>query len=215
MFDFICLNYDFVSQKDAKPLGNLLNEPDIYDKIHWDYISDYDPAAISDISNEFPELNETEAHIEWIRRTDFYKHWKNELLVYHIRHSDIWDEAIVQDWGLLESANDAILKIELTITDREYTRIRYNYGYTLADKIIQEARKISHYYYCPITDDYYDQSEDPVEMKNAIDTQYKELYETACALIANVNFLYTAHSDIKKEFLKLIQIGKGELDTTF
>jgi hypothetical protein len=46
-------------------------------------------------------------------------------------------------------------------------------------------------------------------MKKTIDTQYQELYDAACKLIENVNFLYTAHSDIKKEFLRLIQIGKG------
>lgn len=215
MFDSICLNYDFVSKKDAKPLGNLLNDPNIYDKINWEYITDYDVGDIPDLSNEFPELDETEAHIEWIRRTDFYKHWKNELLVHHIRHSDIWDEDIVQDWGLLESANDAILKVELTITDRDYTRTRYSYGYTLADKIIQEARKISHYHYCPITEDYYAGTEDPVEMKKTIDSQYEELYETACSLIENVDFLYTNHSDIKKEFYRLIQIGRWEINLNF
>jgi hypothetical protein len=64
MFDSIYLNYNFVSKKDAKPLGNLLNEPNIYDKIHWEWISDYDPADIPDVSDEFPELDETEVHIE-------------------------------------------------------------------------------------------------------------------------------------------------------
>jgi hypothetical protein len=64
MFDSICLNYDFLSKKDAKPLGCLLNEPDIYDKIHWENITDYYPADIPDVSSEFPELDETEVHIE-------------------------------------------------------------------------------------------------------------------------------------------------------
>ncbi len=214
MFDSICLNYDFVSEKYAKPLGCLLNEPDIYDKIHWENITDYNPADIPDVSSEFPELDESEAHIEWIRRSDFYKHWKDELMVFHVRYSDSWNEDIIQDWGLLDGANDSIIQVELTITDRDYTRIRYSYGYTLADKIIQEARKISHYHYCPITEDYFDGSEDPAEMKKTTDTQYQELYDAACKLIENVNFLYTAHSDIKKEFLRLIQIGKGTTSFT-
>jgi hypothetical protein len=64
MFDSICLNYDFVSKKDAKPLGNLLNDPNIYDKINWEYITDYDVGDIPDLSDEFPELDEAEAHIE-------------------------------------------------------------------------------------------------------------------------------------------------------
>ncbi|MBP9779220.1 hypothetical protein KBD33_01185 [Candidatus Gracilibacteria bacterium] len=209
MFDSIYLNYNFVSKKDAKPLGNLLNEPNIYDKIHWEWISDYDPADIPDVSDEFPELDETEVHIEGIRRSDFYKHWKDELMVFHVRHIDLGNEAIVQDWGLLDGANDAIIKVELTITDRDYTRTRYDYGYTLADKIVQEARKISHYHYCPITEDYYDETEDPIEIQRTINDQYKELYETACKLIENVTFLNTSHSDIKQEFLRLIQIGKG------
>lgn len=214
MFDSICLNYDFLSKKDAKPLGCLLNDPYIYGKIHWENISDYDPADIPDVSGEFPELDENEAHIEWIRRSDFYKHWKDELMVFHVRYSDSWNEDIIKDWGLLDGANDAIIQVELTITDRDYTRIRYSYGYTLADKIIQEARKISHYHYCPITEDYFDGSEDPAEMKKTTDTQYQELYDAACKLIENVNFLYTAHSDIKKEFLRLIQIGKGTTSFT-
>lgn len=45
-------------------------------------------------------------------------------------------------------------------------------------------------------------------MQKTIDAQYKELYETACKLIENVTFLNTSHSDIKQEFLRLIQIGK-------
>ena len=129
-------------------------------------------------------------------------------MVFHVRHIDLWNEAIVQDWWLLDGANDAIIKVELTITDRDYTRTRYDYGYTLADKIVQEARKISHYHYCPITEDYYDETEDPIEMQKTIDAQYKELYETACKLIENVTFLNASHSDIKQEFLRLIQIGK-------
>lgn len=207
MFNTLHFSYASPFKEYTKSFEGLLKTVEIKN-IHLEQINIWiDPHSLFR-NEDNPELYMS--LIDLIRNTNFYKIHKDSQMTYYPIYK--WWR-IIYWWGFLEQAYDNLLKIELTITDANYSLHSnpYDFSYTLADKIILESDKIRNNSYL---DWNHCDMNDPDDVRRYKQEQYKLLYDMACSLIKNYSFIEFTPDFIQEKFRELIQIGKQELDFT-